>query len=140
MTSQSISDTVAINAGKFTQPRYPIYRVLYEGTTIATNDRDNGDLPEGAVQISRKYKTVVVESVPIDHVAFARRQTCSLTVGSGASGRLSISATLLLKGTPSLPATSTERGVQGASAQLFAQFHNPTHHCGLRLINTCQPA
>ena len=53
MTSLSISDVIANNMEKFTQSQYPQFRVSFESTTITNAiDRDDGDLPVGAVHIN----------------------------------------------------------------------------------------
>ena len=144
MTSQYISDVVANNVEKFTLPQYPHYRVSFVITTIATYDRDDGDLPGGAVHINEdgslsitsEYKSVVVESVPIDHVAFAATDPlfhrmhwrkwqieCLRDDYQSCLHPRRITADLLN--------ATLGRGV--IPSQFFAQFHNPTHHNGLRL-------
>ena len=75
--------------------RSTIYRAACEGTTIQTNDRDDDDLPEDSVRNKREYKNVAVESASIDHVIFATTDSF-FDVCTGASGRMSVSSTLLL--------------------------------------------
>jgi hypothetical protein len=136
MTSLCISDVIANNVEK--------NRVSFIITTIATHDRDDGDLPGGAVHINEDgslsitsdYKSVVVESVLIDHVAFAVTTSffhrlhwrkwqieCLRDDDDTCLHLRRITADLL----------NATLGREVLPSQLFAQFHNATHHSGLRL-------